>query len=99
MRARDLRGRGLAGEVGQHRAERIAPRVQLQPARVRFGDREGERVIFRLWTNARLSAQKRGPGNALGRVERVSRQAHVQDDGVEANRLRVIEQRGQLGPL
>ena len=80
-------------------AIRIDPRVQLEPALVRLGDREGERIVVRLRRAPHLPGEHLGPRLDVGAIQRVGGGPHLQDDGVHAELHALVEDREQLALL
>ena len=78
------------------RAKRIEPRVQFQPALVRFLDGEGERVVKRLRRLAHLAGEALRPRLNRRGVKRVARRADLENDRVEMKLGRAVEQRNQF---
>lgn len=85
--------RGMARAVG------VEPGVQLEPAPVRLGDPERQRVPRRLRRQALRPAEELGPRLQCRRVDRVAARPHLQHDGVEPDAVRMVEQRQRLGSL
>src|SRR5687768_16955523 len=81
------------------RAVRIEPRVQLQSACMRFAHRKSERIVKRFGRTALLTGEILGPWLERGLVERVTSRADMQNEGIESELARSIEQTNQLDLL
>lgn len=93
---RDMRRRQRGDRGGVPRAERIEPGVQLQPARVGRGDRERQRVVRIPRRLSRCAGEVLRPWSVVCRIDRIGRGAHLQEDRVQSQRLRAIEDADQL---
>src|SRR5262249_33160982 len=78
-------------------AERVDPRVQLEPARVRLLDGECERIVAGI--DALCPREHRAPGLDGRCVDGVTSGTNVKDHRVEARRRSAIENVGQLRAL
>ena len=99
VRPRDVRRAVRPPRRGVPGAERVEPGVELEPARVRLGDGELERVVGRARRAPFLARQELGPRLEVRRVERVRGGADLEHDGVEAQLDGTVQQVAQLGLL
>src|SRR5688500_12918027 len=81
------------------RAVRIEPRVQLQAACMRFAHGKSERIVKRFGRTALLTGEILGPWLERGLVERVTSGTDMQNEGIESELARPIEQTNQLDLL
>src|SRR6478672_8362121 len=81
------------------RAVRIEPCMQLQPACMRFADGKLERIVKRFGRSSLLTAEILGPRLERGLVERVASRTHMQNECIETELARSIEQTNQLDLL
>src|SRR4051812_39779000 len=88
------RGANAAIERG---AEGIEPRVHLDAAGVRLANRDGKRIVAGI--DALMSRELGRPRRERRRIERIAAQPDVKDDGVEADRARMVEQCNELALL
>ena len=96
-REREVRRR--IGRRGRRRARaiRVEPGVQFEPARMGLGDPARQRVPAGI--GALGASQVLGPRFQRRGVDRVGARPHLQDHGVEADGLRLVEQRDHFGLL
>src|SRR5688572_12671467 len=99
MRARDVIGREGRARGRMTRAVRIEPRMQLQTASMRFAHRELEGIVKRFGRSALFTREILGPRLERRLVKRVSSRTHMQDEGIETELARSIEETDQLGLL
>src|SRR5690242_13449586 len=96
MLARDMISGGPNAAV-ERRAKRIEPRMHLNPPRVCLAHHDGKGIVA--WIDALMPRELGRPGRERRRVQRVAAQPHVEDDRVEPDRPRAVEQRDQLALL
>src|SRR5687768_18557471 len=80
-------------------AVRIEPRMQLQTACMRFAHGELERIVKRLGRTALLTREILRPWLERRLVERVASWTDMQNEGIETELARSIEQTDQLDLL
>src|SRR5687768_929307 len=80
-------------------AVRVEPRVELQTACMRFAHGKLERIVKRLGRTALLAREILGPRLERRLVERVAGRTHMQNEGIETELARSIEQTDQLDLL
>ncbi len=93
---RDVPRRGPRQRRRRASPIRIEPGVELHPARVRFGDREGERIPEGLGRDALRAAQDLRPRLERGRIERVRGGPHLEDHRVRVQRGQGVEEEHEL---
>src|SRR5688572_25785030 len=81
------------------RAVRIEPRMQLQTACMRFAHGKSERIVKRFGRTALLTREILGPWLERRLVERVASRTNMQNEGIEAELARSIQQTNQLDLL
>src|SRR5687767_6497359 len=81
------------------RAVRIEPRMQLQTARMRFAHGKSERIVKRLGCTALLTREILRPWLERRLVERVASRTDMQNESIETELARSIEQTNQLDLL
>jgi len=96
MRAREMIQRGRRFGFRMARAERIEPRVQLQPAFVRRANRERERIKKRLRRAPLRAGEIFRPRLERRGVKRIAHRPHLEQNRVEMQLRRAVEQRKQF---
>ena len=96
MRTGDVVERGRRFGFGMRGAEGIEPCVDFQPARVRLGDGQRERIIKRLRHFSLDAGEVFRPRFERRGVNRVRHGAHLEKNGVQMKLHRAVEQRNQL---
>src|SRR5688500_1198374 len=81
------------------RTVRIEPRMQLQAACMRFAHGKSERIVKRFGRTALLTREILGPWLQRRLVERVASRTDVQNERIETELARSIEQTNQLDLL
>src|SRR5687767_7978441 len=99
MPAPNVLGRKRRARGRMTRAVRIEPRVQLQAACMRLAHGKSERIVKRFGRTALLTGEILGPRLERRLVERVTSGTDMQNEGIETELARSIEQTDQLDLL
>ena len=87
---------GWRGRLALTRPKRVEPGVQFQPARMRFGNPQRQRVVKRVGCLTLDAAQVLAPGLEFGGVQGIGTGAHLQNDGVQSQCHRPIQHRAHF---